>query len=73
MTAKASSTPERRLALKVSKEQFERIEDAWYLATLGKGTRRISGYEMRWFDWAVEHVTGASVRGYASYSLEIAR
>lgn len=57
--------------LTVTREQFERIEDAWYLASF-PGKRRIRDADViAWFDWAVYTVTGIDVRG-ESFTLEIA-
>jgi hypothetical protein len=57
--------------IRVTQEQFERIEDAWYLAS-EPGGRKAVGDKSKWFDWAVEHVTGIDVRGL-TYAFDVAK
>ena len=64
-----TTTP--RLRLPVTQQQFEKIEDAWFLASFGGSPKRISGYDLTWFEWAVEHVTGVNVHGQ-EFELEVA-
>ena len=59
------------LRIPVTQQQFEKIEDAWFLASFGGSPKKISGDRLAWFNWAVEHVTGVNVQGQ-EFALEIA-
>lgn len=57
------------IAIPVTQEQFDLIEDAWYLASYPSCRRVRDPWWLDRFDAAVEAVTGIDVRG-ADFTLE---
>jgi hypothetical protein len=66
------ATDKETRAIRVTREQFDRIEDAWKLVSYHNNPRRLTdAYLIAWFAWAVYQVTDIDVRDI-SFSLEVA-